>query len=128
MWAVCVCVCACVHMCVCVFMCVCLCACVRMCVCVCVCVCVFMCVCVVCVAGTCTCVCFGVQCRYMLYGLLFLPCIQKMAVSIQFVHLAGTSNICMHVCHLCVGYVLMYVFSNKAPSFVDNHFVSFSHP
>ena len=48
----------------------------------------------------------------MFYGLLFLPCVQKMAVIIQFVHLADTSSICMHVCHvhmMCV-WVMCYVF------------------
>ena len=49
----------------------------------------------------------------MFYGLLFLPCVKKMAVIIQFVHLAATSSICMHVCHvhmMCV-WVMCYVFN-----------------
>ena len=29
-----------------------------------------------------------------------MPCVKKMAVIIQFVHLADTSSICMHVCHV----------------------------
>ena len=43
----------------------------------------------------------------------FLPCVKKMAVIIQFVHLADTSSICMHVCHvhmMCV-WVMCYVFN-----------------
>ena len=70
-----------------------------------------MCVDVVCVAGTCTCVIWC--CRYMFYGLLFLPCVKKMAVIIHFVHLADTSSICMHVCHvhmMCV-WVMCFVFN-----------------
>ena len=48
----------------------------------------------------------------MFYGLLFLPCVKKMAVIIQFVHLADTSSICMHVCHvhmMCVCYLFNYI-------------------
>ena len=91
------------------------------CVCVCVCVCC-VCVCCMCiymyVCGCCLCcrymyMCMIWCCRYMFYGLLFLPCVKKMAVIIQFVHLANTSSICMHVCHvhmMCV-WVMCYVFN-----------------
>ena len=105
----CVCVCVCV-VCVCV-----LCVCVLCVLCVCVC-----CVCCMCVLFVCVCclccrymyMCMIWCCRYMFYGLLFLPCVKKMAVIIQFVHLADTSNICMHVCHvhmMCVCYVFNYI-------------------
>ena len=70
------------------------------------------------VCGCCLCcrymyMCMIWCCRYMFYGLLFLPCVKKMAVIIQFVHLADTSSICMHVCHvhmMCV-WVMCYVFN-----------------
>ena len=117
---VCVCVCVCVC-CVCVVLCV-VCVCV-LCVCACVCVHVHMCMCVwggvfTCMCGCCLCcrymyMCMIWCCRYMFYGLLFLPCVKKMAVIIQFVHLADTSSICMHVWHvhmMCV-WVMCYVFN-----------------
>ena len=128
---VCLCVCVCV-LCVCVCMCVvCVCMCVVCVLCCVCCVCVHACVCVCVCMCTCVCVCGGVYvcgcclccrymymfmiwcCRYMFYGLLFLPCVKKMAVIIQFVHLADTSSICMHVCHvhmMCV-WVMCYVFN-----------------
>ena len=99
---VCVCVCVCV-LCVCVHACVCACAYVY----VCVWVCVYMC----CLCCRYMYMCMIWCCRYMFYGLLFLPCVKKMAVIIQFVHLADTSSICMHVCHvhmMCV-WVMCYV-------------------
>ena len=123
MWTMCVCVC--VYVCVCVCVCVC-CVCCVVCLCVCACahvyvwvgVCIYMYVC-----GCCFCcrymyMCMIWCCRYMFYGLLFLPCVKKMTV--RFVHLADTSSICMHVCHvhmMCV-WVMCYVsiIFNKARS------------
>ena len=121
--------CVCVCVCVCV-LCVCVCVCVVCVVCVC-CLCVLfvcvVCVCVLCVLCVCACMCVYMYvcgcclccrymymcmiwcCRYMFYGLLFLPCVKKMAVII---HLADTSSICMHVCHvhmMCVCYVFNYI-------------------
>ena len=49
-------------------------------------------------------------CRYIFYGLLFLPCVKKMAVSIQFVHLADTKQH-LHACVPCAHDVLCYVFN-----------------
>ena len=106
----CVCVCVvCVLCCVCVVCVVCVCVCV---VCVC-CVCVYVYVCGCCLCCRYMYMCMIWCCRYMFYGLLFLPCVKKMAVIIQFVHLANTSSICMHVCHvhmMCV-WVMCYVFN-----------------
>ena len=68
----------------------------------------------------------------MFYGLLFLPGVKKMAVSIQFVHLHCSRHkqhlhACVPCAHdVCVGYVLLY--STKPQVVIDNHFVSFSHP
>ena len=92
--------------CVCVW-CVCVC-----CVCVC-CMCVYMYVCGCCLCCRYMYMCMIWCCRYMFYGLLFMPCVKKMALIIQFVHLANTSSICMHVCHvhmMCV-WVMCYVFN-----------------
>ena len=143
---VCVCVCVCVVCvlcvcCVCVlFVCCVCCVCVCACMCVCACAHVYVWVCVyMYVCGCCLCcrymyICMIWCCRYMFYGLLFLPCVKKMAVSIQFVHLhvADTSSICMHACHvhmMCV-WVMCYVFNyiQQSPKWSLNHFVSFSHP
>ena len=107
MWCV---VCVCCVVCV-LFVCVCM----RVCLCMCTCVwvCVYMYVCGCCLCCRYMYVCMIWCCRYMFYGLLFLPCVKKMAVIIQFVHLADTSSICMHVCHvhmMCV-WVMCYVFN-----------------
>ena len=114
---VCVCVCVLCVCCVCVVCVWCMCACVCVCVCahvyVCVWVCVYMYVCGCCLCCRYMYMCMIWCCRYMFYGLLFLPCVKKMAVIIQFVHLADTSSICMHVCHvhmMCV-WVMCYVFN-----------------
>ena len=122
MWTICVCVCVCVCVCMCVRVRARVCACVWVCVVYVVCVvgvwvCVYMCVCGCCLCCRYMYVCMIWCCRYMFYGLLFLPCVKKMTVIIQFVHLADTSSICMHVCHvnmMCV-WVMCFVF-NKAPS------------
>ena len=155
MWTVCLCVCVCCVCVVCVVLCVVLCVvccvcvvCVVLCVvcvcvvcvhaCVCVCACAHVYVCVgVCiymyVCGCCLCcrymyMCMIWCCRYMFYGLLFLPCVKKMACTLsrhkQHLHA------CVPCAHdVCVGYVLcVQLYSTKPEVVIDNHFVSFSHP
>ena len=48
----------------------------------------------------------------------FLPCVKKVAVIIQFVHLADTSSICMHVCHvhmMCVWVCYVFSYTQQSP-------------